>query len=85
VRLREAERLGHLGLGSLEEEPLENDAALARVEGTRGPRDQRPVEAQLLERRRTVHGRVVVEHRRADETGVGARRAHDRSEVAYMA
>jgi hypothetical protein len=49
--LGQAERLSHLRLRPLEEEPLEDDPALARIQGTRCARDERTVEAQLLERR----------------------------------
>jgi hypothetical protein len=51
VRLGQAERLRHLRLRPLEEEPFEHDPTFASVEGTRGAGDQGPVEADLLERR----------------------------------
>jgi hypothetical protein len=50
VGLRQPERRRDLGLGPLEEEPLEHDAPLALVERARGPRDERAVECELCER-----------------------------------
>ena len=61
MRLGQPERLGDLGLRPFQEEPLEDDLALAWIERAGRAGDQGSVEAQLLEWNRAVVERVVVQ------------------------
>jgi len=85
VRLRQPERLRHLCLGPFQEEPLEHELALAPVERPGRARDERSVEAQLVEGRRCVRRVVVVERCRENRTAHRPRRPHHRRAVAQMA
>jgi hypothetical protein len=84
VRLRKTQRLGDLRLRPLEEETLEHDASLAVVECTRGTRDERAVQAELLERRRPVRGILVAELRGVRWTRQRPRGPDQRAAVAKV-
>ena len=84
MRLREPERLGHLRLRSLEEEPLEDDAPLAVVERARRAGDESAVETELLERRRPVGGVLVIQRRWVGRAGQRPRAANQRAAVAKV-
>ncbi len=64
MRLGEAERLCDLSLRAFEEEPLEDDPSLARIERAGRPGDERAIEAQFFERRRRVERIIVLECQR---------------------
>lgn len=85
MRLRQAERLGHLGLRPLHEEPLEDDPPLPEIERAGGPGDESAIEALLVERRRPVRCIVVTERRRVRGARERARSSNHRAAVTEMA